>query len=123
MENVFGLRLIGITNVTASELSINDALLTIGYGGALPIQSLESTFMTMYFKTTANNNSRSRKAPVYFSDEIFINNTKVTNIQKKTINFTEENIVGGEELTTGAKTKPDVQRNRERRRQFQTLGR
>ena len=90
VENVFGLRLIGINNVTASELSVNDALLTIGYGGPLPISSLESIFMTIYVKTSAT--TRQRKAPVHFNDEIITNNKKVTNIQKKTLNLMEENV-------------------------------
>ena len=60
VENVFGLRLIGINNVTASELSINDALLTIGYGGPLPISSLESIFMTIYSKTSTTTRQRRR---------------------------------------------------------------
>ena len=46
VTNQFNLKL--VHNDNALELNINDALLSVGYSGTIPISTLESVFMKMY---------------------------------------------------------------------------
>ena len=72
MENVFNLTL--INNNSASEHSINDALISVGYPMPLPLQTLETIFMTLYFKTVGTR--KSNRAPINVIEE------NVYNVQK-----------------------------------------
>ena len=49
LENIFNLKL--INNNLATETSLNEALIRIGYSGNVPIPSLSSMFMSLFSNT------------------------------------------------------------------------
>ena len=87
IENIFNLKL--INNNLATETSLDEALISIGYSGNVPISSLSKIFMLLYSKTVNNNNGK--KQTINLFDENIINiNKNIQTIKKSNINLFDE---------------------------------